>query len=157
MSETGFKRRIQIHVVAGTHFTIAQIKGETVAVKWGRRVSDGVGNAVEFETEVKAAERLLEIAMGADRRAPETPPAAADESRWHVPKIAHDEEEPAAPVIRGNWIFRSAGSSTAAHTRHYAAQLLAAADELDRRQAAAEQDHPAERPAPVVDTRPAEA
>lgn len=54
---------------------------------------------------------------------------------WTVPKVEHDEDAPVGPHIHGNWIHRAAGQSTAAHTRQYAAQLLAAADELEARQA----------------------
>lgn len=55
---------------------------------------------------------------------------------WSVPKIPHDEDELVTPNIHGPWIYRAAGQSDAEHTRRYAAQLLAAADELERRQAA---------------------
>lgn len=54
---------------------------------------------------------------------------------WSVPKVAHDEDVAVTPNIIGPWIFRSAGQSDVEHTRQYAAQLLAAADELERRQA----------------------
>lgn len=53
---------------------------------------------------------------------------------WSVPKVQHDEDIPVTPNIIGDWIFRSAGQSDVEHTRRYAAQLLAAADELERRQ-----------------------
>ena len=56
---------------------------------------------------------------------------------WTIPKIEHDPGAPVGPVIIGNAIFRSAGQSNVAHTRHYAAQLLAAADVLERRQSIA--------------------
>lgn len=55
---------------------------------------------------------------------------------WVVAKVPHDEDEPVTPNIIGAWIHRSAGQSGIEHTRKYAAQLLAAADELERRQAA---------------------
>jgi hypothetical protein len=53
---------------------------------------------------------------------------------WIVPKIAHDEDEEVTPNIFGDWIYRSQGQGGVEHTRRYAAQLLAAADELERRQ-----------------------
>jgi hypothetical protein len=57
----------------------------------------------------------------------------ADATRaWTVPKVPHDEDTPVTPNIIGGWIYRSAGQSDSEHTRQYAAQLLAAADELDR-------------------------
>lgn len=60
----------------------------------------------------------------------------AEASRaWSVPKVPHDEDVPVTPNIIGGWIYRAAGQSDAEHTRQYAAQLLAAADELDRRAA----------------------
>lgn len=56
------------------------------------------------------------------------------ETAWSVPKVRHDENADVGPNILGNWIFRAAGQSDVEHTREYAAQLLAAADELERRQ-----------------------
>lgn len=61
---------------------------------------------------------------------------------WIVPKVEHDENAPVTPHILSNFIYRAAGQSTVAHTRHYAAQLLAAADELERRQAESRRDEP---------------
>lgn len=60
---------------------------------------------------------------------------------WLVPKIRHDENVAVGPDIIGDWIFRAAGQSGVEHTRQYAAQLLAAADELERRQAADNRAH----------------
>lgn len=53
---------------------------------------------------------------------------------WSVSKIRHDENAAVGPNIIGDWIYRAAGQSDVEHTRQYAAQLLAAADELERRQ-----------------------
>ncbi len=59
---------------------------------------------------------------------------------WVVPKITHDENAAVGPRIRREgWISRAAGDSDPEHTRQYAAQLLAAADEADRR---ASEGHP---------------
>jgi hypothetical protein len=69
-------------------------------------------------------------ALGADRVLSKAANA------WVVPKVEHDEDEPVTPNIIGDWIFRSAGQSDVEHTRRYAAQLLAAADELERREGA---------------------
>lgn len=55
------------------------------------------------------------------------------EAVWAVPKIRHDENADVGPDIIGDWIYRAAGQSDVEHTRQYAAQLLAAADELERR------------------------
>ncbi len=52
---------------------------------------------------------------------------------WVVPKLNHDENRDVGPVISRGWIRRSAGDSYPEHTRFYARQLLAAADELERR------------------------
>ncbi len=49
---------------------------------------------------------------------------------WLVPKILHDEERAVTPIVRDSWIYRDAGTSSVAHTRFFAAQLLAAADVL---------------------------
>lgn len=52
---------------------------------------------------------------------------------WLVPKRPHDQNAPVGPVVRRDgWIHRSAGTSDPAHTRVYAAQLLAAADEAEQ-------------------------
>ncbi len=62
--------------------------------------------------------------------------ATTDDGRfWLVPKQPHDEDTPVGPHIgrSGRWIQRAAGESTPDHTRFYAAQLLAAADEAERR------------------------
>jgi hypothetical protein len=62
-------------------------------------------------------------------------------AHWTVPKIAHDEDRPVGPIIcRNGLISRSAGQSDVAHTRFYAAQLLAAADEVERRAAEGQPD-----------------
>lgn len=65
---------------------------------------------------------------------------------WVVPKIAHDPDAPVGPRLArsGTLISRSAGQSDPTHTRVYAAQLLAAADEMERRAALPEADHHAE-------------
>lgn len=57
-----------------------------------------------------------------------------DGQYWLVPKLPHDEEALVGPHIgrSGRWIRRSAGESTPDHTRYYAAQLLAAADEAEQ-------------------------
>jgi len=52
---------------------------------------------------------------------------------WIVPKVEHDESRPVGPHVHGGWIHRCAGQSDPEHTRFYAAQLLAAADEGERR------------------------
>lgn len=49
---------------------------------------------------------------------------------WVVPKILHDEARSVTPTIHGDWIRRDEGMSSVAHTRFFAAQLLAAADVL---------------------------
>lgn len=55
------------------------------------------------------------------------------ETHWIVPKRAHDENAGVGPHIRrSGWISRAAGDSDPAHTRVYAAQLLAAADEAEQ-------------------------
>jgi hypothetical protein len=60
-----------------------------------------------------------------------------DDDCWIVPKVSHDQNAAVGPRIRrNNWISRSAGDSDVEHTRYYAAQLLAAADEAERRIAA---------------------
>lgn len=52
---------------------------------------------------------------------------------WLVEKRPHDQNATVGPVVRRDgWIHRSAGTSDPAHTRVYAAQLLAAADEAER-------------------------
>lgn len=52
---------------------------------------------------------------------------------WLVPKRPHDQNAPVGPVVRRDgMIARSAGVSDPDHTRVYAAQLLAAADEAER-------------------------
>jgi len=57
-------------------------------------------------------------------------------AHWMVAKIAHDEDREVGPIIRRDGLIsRSAGQSDVAHTRFYAAQLLAAADEVERRAA----------------------
>lgn len=61
--------------------------------------------------------------------------AVSDEHVWRIPKIPHDPDAPVGPQIRGGWIGRGEGDSNPEHTRVYAAQLLAAADELERRMA----------------------
>lgn len=53
---------------------------------------------------------------------------ALAEHCWIVPKIEHDESASVVPIVRGGLIRRDEGQSDADHTRHYAAQLLAAAD-----------------------------
>jgi hypothetical protein len=53
-------------------------------------------------------------------------------SWWTVPKIHHDESRAVGPFIRGSLICRDAGQSNVEHTRFYAAQLLAAADAVER-------------------------
>lgn len=55
---------------------------------------------------------------------------------WTVAKVQHDENADVGPHILGDWIHRASGQSDVEHTRQYAAQLLAAADELERRRAA---------------------
>lgn len=57
--------------------------------------------------------------------------AALSEHAWLVPKVEHDQLAPVGPYIHGEWIHRDAGDSQVWHTREYAAQLLAAADEVD--------------------------
>lgn len=55
---------------------------------------------------------------------------------WNVPKVEHDESRSVGPIITpSGWIHRSEGTSDPEHTRFYAAQLLAAADEAERRMA----------------------
>ncbi len=59
--------------------------------------------------------------------------AAVAETHWLVPKRPHDDTAPVGPHIRrSGWIHRAAGDSDPDHTRLYAAQLLAAADEAER-------------------------
>lgn len=56
-----------------------------------------------------------------------------NETTWSVPKVTHDQRASVGPRIqRDGWIRREAGTSDSEHTRFYAAQLLAAADEADR-------------------------
>lgn len=52
---------------------------------------------------------------------------------WIVPKIPHDERPSLVGprILSGELIRRDAGTSDATHTRQYAAQLLAAADEVE--------------------------
>jgi hypothetical protein len=53
---------------------------------------------------------------------------------WVVQAVDHDETRSVGPIIRRNgMISRAAGQSDVEHTRYYAAQLLAAADETERR------------------------
>lgn len=53
---------------------------------------------------------------------------------WMVKKIPYDESQPVKPILGQNgWIHRLIGLSGPAHTRVYAAQLLAAADEVEAR------------------------
>jgi hypothetical protein len=56
-------------------------------------------------------------------------------NNWIIPKRPYRDDQAVQPLIdrRNRLIRRSAGDSDANHTRYYAAQLLAAADELDRR------------------------
>jgi hypothetical protein len=62
-----------INIIAGKRFTLAQVGGETVAVKWAGMdgvdyhyfVSDGTGPAADFENERDAMGRLMSIAMQA--------------------------------------------------------------------------------------------
>jgi hypothetical protein len=62
----------------------------------------------------------------------------AQDRVWVMPKIEHDDSAAVGPCIRTNgWIGRSEGLSDPSHTRYYAAQLLAAADEAERRTAEA--------------------
>lgn len=75
--------------------------------------------------------------------------AGPDANVWIVPKVSHDENRGVGPILHGRhgkWIHRSQGTSEAAHTRFYAALLLAAADESDRiaeARGTAEQSDPA--------------
>ena len=58
---------------------------------------------------------------------------AVAETHWLVPKRPHDQNTPVGPMVRTNGlIHRSRGDSDPTHTRVYAAQLLAAADEVER-------------------------
>jgi hypothetical protein len=50
---------------------------------------------------------------------------------WVVPRVDYDATASVRPRINGSWIHRDAGDSLPEHTRQYAAQLLAAADEAD--------------------------
>lgn len=54
------------------------------------------------------------------------------EHYWLVPKIGHDPNAAVGPTIFGPWIHRDQGDSNPDHTRHYAAQLLAAADAVEQ-------------------------
>ncbi len=64
--------------------------------------------------------------------------AAVAETHWLVPKRPHDTDVLVGPHIRrSGWIHRAAGDSDPDHTRQYAAQLLAAADEAERLRAEA--------------------
>lgn len=56
---------------------------------------------------------------------------------WIIHKIGHDQNATVGPRIHGRRIYRAAGHSDPGHTRYYAAQLLAAADEVERGNAAA--------------------
>jgi hypothetical protein len=62
--------------------------------------------------------------------------AALDAHVWLVPKVVHDENLSVTPYLSrsGEWIRRDAGDSGPDHTRVFAAQLLAAADECERRE-----------------------
>lgn len=60
------------------------------------------------------------------------------DAAWIVPKVEHDPHALVGPRILnsrripGTWIYREQGNSDPDHTRTYAAQLLAAADEVER-------------------------
>jgi hypothetical protein len=71
--------------------------------------------------------------IAADLPSRPTAQAAIDRRAWTIPKIPHDEHVAVTPyVMPDGTINRTKGNSTPAHARHYAAQLLAAADEADR-------------------------
>ena len=58
----------------------------------------------------------------------------ANQRVWIVPKILHDEHVRVTPyVLPYGEIRRTSGVSTPDQAREYAARLLAAADEADRR------------------------
>lgn len=57
---------------------------------------------------------------------------------WIVPKVASDVNQSVRPIVHGRWISWDQGQSDSEHTRLYAAQLLAAADEAE---AASAEDH----------------
>lgn len=83
--------------------------------------------------------RLQQIDTGSDGYEIAFTAATSGERAWLVAKVPHDETVPVSPWIwhHGRLIGRSAGDSDVEHTRTYAAQLLAAADELERRAAGA--------------------
>ncbi len=84
-----------------------------------------VANVADALTDVDCEEHAVCFAQAAV--------AAVAETHWLVPKRPHDEDATVGPHIRrSGWIHRAAGDSDPAHTRLYAAQLLAAADEADR-------------------------
>lgn len=62
---------------------------------------------------------------------------------WMIPKAPYDEQASVRPVLRPNgWISRDEGLSNPEHTRVYAAQLLAAAAEAERRTTDTEEHTP---------------
>jgi hypothetical protein len=95
-----------------------RIKPNTSSSAWVTTPNDGVALPADKVEEVCAA---LREAAG-------LPPV------WTVEKIPSDANQSVKPILGQNgWIHRDAGMSDPEHTRFYAAQLLAAADEAEAR------------------------
>lgn len=107
------------------------------------------GKAAEIDRQMAEVTRVTaaldEMRAERDRYAAELAALRAEPIHyWPVRKINHDETRPVGPWITPTgWIGRSAGTGDPAYTRVYAALLLAAADEAERRaQATPEQPQP---------------
>lgn len=90
--------------------------------------------AADFDGGAEEYDLALAVLVHARKRLDEQTMANVQSTAWVMPKIEHDENRPVGPIVRPNgWIARAQGHSDVAHTRFYAAQLLAAADEAERR------------------------